>query len=49
MVSLVCKTAVASEGLLVRVSTAAMKHHDQKAGWREKGSFGLRFYIAVHH
>ena len=34
--------------VLVRVSIAVMKHHDQKASWRGKGLFGLHFHIAVH-
>jgi len=34
---------------LVRVSTAATKHHDQKASWGGKGLFGLHFHITVHH
>ena len=29
----------------MRVSIAAMKHHDQKASWGEKGSFGLYFFL----
>ena len=32
-----------------RVSTAAKKHHDQKASWGEKGLFGLYFHSTVHH
>jgi hypothetical protein len=35
--------------VLVRVSTAAVKHHDQKASWRGKSSFGLYLHIIVHH
>jgi hypothetical protein len=35
--------------VLVRVSIAAMKHHDQKESWRGEGLFGLYFHIAVHH
>jgi hypothetical protein len=34
---------------LVRVSIAAMKHHDQKASWGGKGLFSLHFHIAVRH
>lgn len=26
-----------------------MKHHDQKANWRGKGSLGLHFHITVYH
>ncbi|KAL6079812.1 hypothetical protein STEG23_033903, partial [Scotinomys teguina] len=33
----------------VRVSIAAMKHHDQKANWRGKRLFGLHFQIIVYH
>ena len=35
--------------VLVRVSIAATKHHNQKASWGGKGLFGLHFHIAVHH
>ena len=35
--------------ILVRVSIAVMKHHDQKASWGWKGLFSLHFHIAVHH
>lgn len=35
-------------GVLVRVSIAAMKHHDQKASW-EESLFGLHFHTVVHH
>ena len=35
--------------VLVRVSTAVMKHHAQKASWGGKGLFGLHFHITVHH
>jgi hypothetical protein len=33
--------------VLVRISTAAVKHHDQKASWGEKGLFGLPYIIAL--
>lgn len=33
--------------VLVSVSVAATKNHDQKTGWGGKGSFGLHFHIAV--
>jgi hypothetical protein len=33
--------------VLVRVSIATMKHHDQKASWRRKGLFSLHFQIIV--
>jgi hypothetical protein len=33
---------------LVRVSIAAMKHHDQKASWGGKGLFDFYFHFAVH-
>ena len=35
--------------VLVRVSIAMRKHHDQKASWGGKGLLGLHFSIAVHH
>ena len=35
--------------VLVRVSMAMIKCHDQKAPWGEKGFFGLHFHILVHH
>jgi hypothetical protein len=35
--------------LLVRVSTAAVKHHDQETSWGGKGLFNLHFHSAVHH
>ena len=35
--------------ILVWVSTALMKYHDQKVSWREKGLFGLHFHIVVEH
>jgi hypothetical protein len=31
--------------VLVRVSIAVRKHHDQKASWGENGLFGLRLQI----
>lgn len=34
--------------VLVTVSVAAMKHHNQKASWGGKGLFGLHFQIIVH-
>ena len=34
---------------LVRVSSAVMKHHNQKALWEGNGLFGLHFQITVHH
>jgi hypothetical protein len=34
--------------VLVRVSIAAMKHHNQKENWGKGGLFSLHFYIAVH-
>jgi hypothetical protein len=34
--------------VLVRVSIAAMKHHDQNASWEGKGLFSLHFHSAVH-
>ena len=33
--------------VLVRVSIATMKHHDQKASWIRKGLFSLHFQIIV--
>jgi hypothetical protein len=36
-------------GVLVRVSIAMMKNHDQKANWVEKGLFSLHVHIVVHH
>jgi hypothetical protein len=33
----------------LRLSIAAIKHHDQKASWGRKGLFGLHFYIIIHH
>jgi hypothetical protein len=34
---------------LVKVSVAAVKHHDQEVSWGEKGLFNsLHFHIAVH-
>ena len=33
--------------VLVRVSIAAKKHHNQKESWGGKGLFGLYFNIAV--
>jgi hypothetical protein len=35
--------------VLVKVSMALIKHHDQKASWGGKGLFSLHFHIAVHH
>lgn len=35
--------------ILVRVSVAAMKHHNQKAIWGRQGIFGLYFHTIVHH
>ena len=35
--------------VLVRVSIAVAKCHDQKASWGRKGLFGLHFHIAVFH
>jgi hypothetical protein len=35
--------------LVIRVSIAAMKRHDQKANWRGKGLFDLSFHVGVHH
>ena len=35
--------------VLVRVSIAAMKHHDQKASWGGKGLLGLYIHSTVHH
>ena len=32
---------------LLRVSLAAMKHHDLKATWGGEGRFGLHFHITV--
>lgn len=34
--------------VLVRVTFAVMRHHEQKASRRGKSFFGLRFHIAVH-
>lgn len=33
--------------VLVRVSIALMKHHDQRASWRGKGLFSLHFHITL--
>ena len=35
--------------VLVRVSVAIMKYHDQKASWGRKGLLGLHFHLIVHH
>ena len=35
--------------VLVRVSIASVKHHNQKANWGARGLFNLHFDIAVHH
>ena len=35
--------------ILVRVSIAAMKHHDHGGSWRRKHLFSLHIHIAVHH
>ena len=35
--------------VLVRVSIAVTKHHDQKPSWGRKGLFDLHIHIAVHH
>jgi len=35
--------------VLVRVTMAVMKHHDQRANWEGKGLLGLHFQIVVHH
>ena len=32
--------------VLVRVTIAVMRHHDQKSSWGGKGLFGLHFHIA---
>jgi hypothetical protein len=40
---------VGTNTVLVRVSIAAMKHHDQEASWRGKGLFSLHFHTADHH
>ena len=36
-------------GVLVRVSIAAAKHHDQKVSWERKGLFSLHFHVTVHY
>jgi hypothetical protein len=33
----------------LRISIAAMKHHDQKASWGGKSLIGLHFHIVPHH
>jgi hypothetical protein len=33
----------------LKLSSAGMKHLDQKASWGGKGLFNLHFHIAVHH
>jgi hypothetical protein len=35
--------------VLVRVTIAAVKHHDQEASWGGKGLFSLHFKIIVYH
>jgi hypothetical protein len=35
--------------VLVRVSVAAMEHHDHKASWGGKGLFVLYFHILFCH
>ena len=37
------------QGVLVRVSMAALQHHDQGVSWGGKGLLSLHFHIAVHH
>jgi hypothetical protein len=39
--------ASVSPGVLVRVTTGLIKHHDQKASWGGKGLFRFYFYIAI--
>jgi hypothetical protein len=35
--------------VLVRVSIAVTKYHNQKSSWGGKGLFGLYFQIIIHH
>jgi hypothetical protein len=35
--------------VLVRVSIAVTKHHDQKPSWGRKGLFDLHIHIAILH
>ena len=35
--------------LLLKVSIATMKHHEQEANWGGKGLFSLHPHIAVYH
>lgn len=35
--------------ILVRVSLALKKHHDQKSSWEEEDLFSLHFYTAGHN
>lgn len=40
---------LATLDVLVRVSIAEAKYHDQTASWGGTGSHGLHFIIIVHH
>ena len=37
------------KNILVRISIAMMKYHDQNASWRGKNLFGLYFSTTVYH